>query len=149
MVLLPAVISLEAMGLLFITEKAKRIRPLIPGMLVCLGILAFAYAFATAPVMPEDTGLERCIQLAEPYHTENTMSTSSPFLAFAHKIPAIQAPEYPSDFSCSVIEDYETDYVVYFADWWYEQIRDEFINATSGCLEVVIEEGECTIYRVT
>jgi 4-amino-4-deoxy-L-arabinose transferase-like glycosyltransferase len=148
MVLLPAVISLEGVGLFFLMERVKHIKPLIYEILVGAGVFALAFVFLFVPVSPEDTELERCISLAEPYATDNSLTTSAPFLAFSYKKQLTQLPWEPSLFSCDLIHEYEADYVIYFEDWWFEEVSEDFVDSTSHCLDMVLDEEKCKIYKV-
>jgi 4-amino-4-deoxy-L-arabinose transferase-like glycosyltransferase len=148
MILLPGVISLEGAGLFYLTEKVKQVKPLISDIMVGAAVFVFAFVFLFAPVNPEDAELEGCISLAEPYSTENSLSTSAPFQAFSYKRGVTQLPWEPAQFSCELIHEYGADYVIYYEDWWFEQVKEDFVASTSQCLDIVLEEGRCKIYRV-
>jgi len=147
MVLLPALTALEGAGLLYIADRIRPVRQNLNWILTGIAAAAFVSVLVFAEFMPAGSELDSCMSLAEPYHTENTMSTHAPLLAFSHKKPAIQVPDVLEDSLCDTIRDYHTDYVVYFEDWENERRKEEFDQKTSGCLDPIMHENGCTIYR--
>lgn len=148
MVLLPSIVSLEGLGFYVLIERFRQMRHYVHEIVTAGAMLVFAVVFLFAPVIPEDTELESCLSLAEDYHTENTLSTSAPLLSWANKRPAMQLPEEPSEFTCGYMHELEADYVVFYEDWWFEELKEQYMENTSQCLEVVKQEGRCTIYEV-
>jgi 4-amino-4-deoxy-L-arabinose transferase-like glycosyltransferase len=149
MVLLPGIVSLEAIGMDRLAERFRDVRAFLPHIMVASGTLAVLYAFAFAPYMPPDTELESCMELAAPYHADGMMSTAAPFLAFEDRKPAIQMPWEPGTLSCEDLRSMGIGYVMYQDDWHYSELRGEFLEAAGSCIEAVAEEEGCTIYRVS
>jgi 4-amino-4-deoxy-L-arabinose transferase-like glycosyltransferase len=149
MVLIPAIASLEGIGMAWIAERFGLVRRLLNPILVVSAVAALVFVSTSAEFMPYDRSIEECMSLAEPYHTESTMSTHAPLLAFMHKRPAVQVPDVLDESICDTVREYNTDYLVYYEDWETREIRGDFENKTSGCMEPVIEEQGCIIYRAT